>query len=109
MVTVLGDHTITVVRPPARGPNGDPLPGTGTSTDIGGCSVQPRTSAEATDGRDTVIVGLIAYVPAGADIRATDQIVHRGVAYAVDGEPGFWDDLTATPDHIEVPLRRVEG
>jgi hypothetical protein len=105
----LGAHTITIVRPPKPGPNGDPIPGTGSSTDVGGCSVQPRVSTEATDGRDTIITGLIAYVPAGADILSTDQIVFRGVTYAVDGDPGYWDDLTATADHIEVPLRRVSG
>jgi hypothetical protein len=106
---MLGEHVITVVRPTERGPDGDPVPGTGMSTDVGGCSVQPRTTTEATDGRDTVISGLIAYVPAGADIRATDRIVFRGVTYAVDGDPGYWDDLSATPDHLEVPLRRVTG
>ena len=106
---ILGEHTITVVRPPKPGPNGDPLPGTGSSTDVDGCSVQPRVSTEDTAGRDTVISGLIAYVPAGADITATDTIEFRDVVYAVDGDPGYWDDLTATPDHIEVPLRRVSG
>jgi hypothetical protein len=105
----LGEQTITVVRPPKPGPNGDPLPGTGSTTDVDGCSVQPRTSTEATDGRDTVISGLIAYVPAGADIQATDKIRFRGVDYAVDGDPGYWDDLSAVADHIEVPLRRVSG
>ena len=105
----LGEHTITVVRPPKPGPNGDPLPGTGTSTDIDGCSVQPRTSTEATDGRDTIITGKIAYVPAGADIAATDKIKFKGVTYEVDGDLGDWDDLAAEPDHIEVLLRRVTG
>lgn len=106
---MLGYHIITVVRPPERGPNGDPLPGSGSTVDVDGCFVQPRTSTEATDGRDTVITGLIAYVPAGVDIRATDRIVFRGVPYAVDGDPGYWDDMTGSPDHAEVPLRRVTG
>lgn len=106
---MLGGHTITVVRPAERGPDGDPLPGTGSEVDVEGCSVQPRTSNEATDARDTVISGLIAYVPASADIRATDRIIWRGDTYAVDGDPGCWDDLTGTPDHLEVPLRRVTG
>jgi hypothetical protein len=105
----LGEQTITVVRPPKPGPNGDPLPGTGSTTDVGGCSVQPRTSTEATDGRDTVITGLIAFVPPEADIRSTDTIRFNGVDYAVDGDPGFWSDLAAVADHIEVPLRRVSG
>lgn len=105
----LGEHTITVVRPPKQGPNGDPLPGTGTETDVDGCSIQPRVSTEDTAGRDTVISGLIAYVPAGSDIKPTDTIRWRGVAYAVDGDPGFWDDLTGSPDHIEVVLRKVSG
>jgi hypothetical protein len=106
---VLGEHTITVVRPPKPGPDGDPLPGTGTRTDVGGCSVQPRLSSELTDSRDTVITGLIAYIPAGTDITATDRIEFRGVAYAVDGDPGFWDDMVGIADHIEVALRRVTG
>jgi hypothetical protein len=105
----LGEHTITIVRPPRRGPNGDPLPGTGAEVDVEGCSVQPRISTEATDGRDTVISGLIAYIPAGTDITATDTIRWRGDAYAVDGDPGFWDDLGGVADHIEVALRRVAG
>jgi hypothetical protein len=105
----LGEHTITIVRPPTPGPNGDPLPGTGTSTDVGGCSVQPRTSTETTDGRDTIITGLIAYIPAGADIQPTDTIRFKGASYAVDGDPGYWDDLAAAPDHVEVLLRRVSG
>jgi len=105
----LGEHTITVVRPPTRGPDGDPVPGSGTSTDIEGCSVQPRTSTEDTAARNTVITGEVVYVPAGADIRPTDTIRFRDVAYAVDGDPGYWDDLNAVGDHIEVPLRRVSG
>lgn len=106
---MLGGHTITVVRAAAPGPDGDPVPGAGSRTDVEGCSVQPRTSAEATDGRDTVITGLIVYVPAGADIRATDRIVWHDGTYAVDGDPGAWDDLDGAADHTEVLLRRVTG
>jgi hypothetical protein len=106
---LLGDHTITIVRPPATGPDGDPVPGSGSRTDVDGCSVQPRTSTEDTDARDTVVTGKIAFVPAGADILATDRIEFRGVTYAVDGDPGDWDDLSGDPDHLEVLLRRVTG
>lgn len=77
--------------------------------------MQPKSSAglpsstELTGGRDTVITGLIAYIPAGADIHATDRIIWRDVTYAVDGDPAAWDDLDGTADHIEVQLRRVTG
>lgn len=108
-MTVLGGDTITVVRPPERDGNGDPLPGTGSRVDVDGCSVQPRQSTEATDLRNTVITGLIAFVPAGADIRATDRIEWRGETYAVDGDPADWRDLGGVQDHIEVALRRVTG
>lgn len=106
---MLGGHTITVIRPPRKGSDGDPLPGTGTRTDVEGCSVQPRQSTEITDGRDTAITGKIAYIPAGADIHYTDRIEFRGVTYAVDGDPGDWDDLDGQPDHLEILLRRVTG
>lgn len=109
MGRVLGGHTITVVRPPQRGRNGDPVPGTGSETDVDGCSIQPRTSDELTGQRNTVITGLIAYIPAGADIRPTDRIRWRGDLYAVDGDPTVWDDLAGTQDHVEVLLRRVTG
>ena len=106
---MLGGHTITVIRPPERDGNGDPKPGTGGRTDVDGCSVQPRQSVEANDLRNTVTTGLVAFVPAGADIRATDRIEWRGVTYAVDGEPADWQDLDAVPSHVEVALTRVEG
>jgi hypothetical protein len=109
MVSRLGGHTITRIRPPERDKNGDPVPGSGSEVDIGGCSVQPRQSTEATDLRNTVTTGLVAFVPAGADIAATDRIRWNGTVYAVDGEPAAWDDLNGAPDHVEVALRRVEG
>lgn len=105
----LGAHTITVIRPPARDKNGDPVPGSGTQVDVDGCSVQPRQSTEATDLRNTVTTGLIAFIPPGVEVKATDRIVHKGVTYAVDGEPADWDDLEAVPSHLEVALKRVEG
>lgn len=113
-MTVIGSHTVTVIRPPQRDKRGDPVPGTGTETDLDGCSVQPRggaapTSSEATDLRDTVTTGLVVYVPPGADIKATDQVRWKGTVYQVDGDPAVWEDLDAVPDHSEVFLKRVEG
>ncbi|MCO6011417.1 hypothetical protein NE236_41355 [Actinoallomurus purpureus] len=104
----LGSHTVTVVRPAGQDPLGDPLPGSAETT-VGGCFVQPRTSTEATDLRDTVITGLIAFLPPGTDVRATDKIRFNGVLYAVDGDPDAWDVLSGRAHHVEVALRRVEG
>lgn len=104
----LGGHTLTIVRAAGKDPLGDPLPGS-TETTVTGCFVQPRTSTEATGLRDTVITGLIAFMPAGAAVLATDRIRWNGDLYAVDGDPADWDDINGKPHHHEVPLRRVEG
>ena len=104
----LGGHTVTIVRSAGKDPLGDPLPGD-TETTVSGCFVQPRSSGELTDMRDTVITGLVVFLPTGTVITATDRIRWDGVLYAVDGEPAAWDEISGKQHHLEVALRRVEG
>ena len=111
----LGSHVVTIVRPAGKDAFGDPLAGS-TETVVTGCFVQPRSAAsgqsastEQTDLRDTVITGLVAFMPPTADVRATDKIRWLGDLYQVEGDPSRWPDVRARNHHIEVVLRRVEG
>jgi len=79
-----------------------------TTTEVGGCSVQPGASAENLTNRDAVLHEWRAWLPADADILATDHVeVPSGVVCEVVGEPQRWAGLGL--DHIEVYLTRWEG
>ncbi|WP_073946522.1 head-tail adaptor protein [Streptomyces kebangsaanensis] len=105
----LGGHTVTVVRPPGNDSFGDPLPGDGDETEVRGAFMQPASTRERTDDRDTVVSDWKCFLPPTADIRATDRIRWRDHEYEVDGAPEPYDDLRGTTRHIEVQLRRVTG
>lgn len=105
----LGGHTVTVVRPVGFDRHGDPLPGDPTETVVTGCSVQPASTTEDLDGRDTVAELWDLYAPAGTDLRATDRVRFGGILLEVDGEPLSWDDHRGTAHHLEVRLKRVTG
>lgn len=105
----LGGHTVTVVRPTGWDRHGDPLTGDPDETEVTGCSVQPASTTEDLDGRDTVAGLWDLFTPAGVDIRATDRIRWRGELYEVDGAPQQWDDERGSGHHLEVRLRRVTG
>lgn len=83
---------------------------TPTRTDIDGVAVAPRTSGEEHAGRTAVIVGLTLYLPAGADMRATDRVVARGSTYEVVGDPAVWvSPYTGAQPGIEVAVERYDG
>jgi len=105
----LGGHTVTVVRPVGKDRHGDSLPGDPSETTVSGASVQPASTQEELDSRDTVIAQWVCFMPPGTDITATDQVRFRGDLYDVDGDPQPWDDELGRPHHIEVQLRRVTG
>lgn len=109
MIPDLGSQTVTVVRGPGLDWQGDPLPDPPVEVDVAGCMVQPRTTNEQTDQRDTVRTGLTAWLPAGTDIRATDRVRYAGELHHVDGNPFRWVDFGGVEHHVEVDLRRVEG
>lgn len=104
----LGGDTVTIVRHPPPDRAGDPT-GPAAETTVTGCSVQPATSSEHTDQANTVISGWVAYLPAGTDIRASDQVRWDGGLYEVDGQPGTWKDMDGQPHHVQVALRKVRG
>jgi hypothetical protein len=95
-------ETVTVLRPGGRDDFGDPLPGTEHA--IAGCLFAPRGSSESSDFANTVITGAQLFAPAGADIRATDQVRIRGVVYDVEGDVGDWGAAG-----VQVALQRGTG
>lgn len=97
-------ETITVVRPPARGRFGDPVSGTATEFDVGGCQFAPGPSTEASVAANTVEAEATVYAPPGVDIRATDQVRARGELWVVYGAPQFWGSFGTV-----IPLRRATG
>ncbi|GAA2108182.1 hypothetical protein [Streptomyces synnematoformans] len=110
-------ETVTVVRPgpPTQDEYGNDLPGVPTETEVAGCGIAPRDGNgaggnEITDARDTVIIGLTLYAPAGTDLRATDQVRVGGILYDIDGEPGwFTSPFTGSFGPVVAALERVSG
>jgi len=110
---------VIIRRPSGRTTFNDP---TGhTTREQEGCAWAPRFSDEETDLRETVIVGYWLFVPFGADIQATDEvlipeIIHltndgeETVIWQVDGEPGRWQSPW-THIHIgtQIALKRANG
>ena len=109
MTTRLGGETVTIVRPAGTDDWGDPIPGSGAETDVAGCMVQPRTSTELNDSRDTVVIGLTVWMPPGTDVLATDRMRVGGREFAVNGEPFRWRDFSGAEDHVQVELEGVTG
>jgi hypothetical protein len=82
-----------------------------TRARVAALAVWPRVSDEVTQGRDTVIVGVVAILPHGTPIRATDRVEWDGQVWEVEGEPGVWgpSPFTGNVGGVEVALRRVTG
>lgn len=78
--------------------------------DVPSCVVWPRTSSEAVQGQDMVIIGLNVLLPAGYSMTATQRARLDGIDYEVDGEPGtFTNPIDGTRAGCQVALTRVEG
>lgn len=90
---------------------GDPIESTETSTELHGCAVAPRTSADtAGRARNGVVEGLTLYCPPGTDLVATDAVEVSGVRYRIDGEVGVWSSpFGGDVGGIEVALTRAAG
>ena len=104
---MLGPHTVTVIRPAGRDRWGDTTTGD-TETAVAGCFWQPVSSDEQLNAADTVTVVARVFMPATADVKATDRIAFEGRRYAIDGRPDL-HHTPAGPHHYEVQLTDVEG
>jgi hypothetical protein len=114
---VTATHTVTLtVHRSTRDDFGDKGPET-THT-IDGWALAPRLSSEPVEpGRAQVVVGLDAYGPYGADVRAADEVVPgpgagrwEGVRFMVDGDPGDWrNPFTTREAGTVISLVKVSG
>lgn len=103
-----GVETVTVATPPGVDVHGDPT-GPGVSTEVQGCSWQPRSSSEETDRRDTVTASAVLFAPPDTEITALSRVTYAGLTYEVAGEPSRWRDQDGDAHHVMATLRRVEG
>nr|WP_307818806.1 hypothetical protein [Streptomyces sabulosicollis] len=111
-------ETVTIVRPGASigyDEYGAEIPGPAEEISVPGCGVAPRDGNaaggnEQTQARDTVIIGLTLYAPAGTDLRPTDQVRVAGVLYDVEGQAGtFKSPFTGSGGPVVAALERVTG
>lgn len=116
---------VFIVRqsPGGTDPYGDPIPSTTARVEQPGCAVAPRYSTEPTErGRQGVVVGWSVYLPAGADVRFTDQMELPGVTKVnaegvtvpdpceIEGDPGAWSSpFTGEDFGFEVTVKRAVG
>lgn len=82
---------------------------------IEGVGVAPRdgngtSGNENTQGRETVIIGLTLFLPAGTRVAATDRFTVRGDPYEVEGQPeAFLSPFTGLNPGLPVAVKRVTG
>ncbi len=86
---MLGNETVTVVRPGGRDQYGDPT-GTATEFTVPGCLFAPGPSRELGLGAQQTVSDGTVYAPPGTDVRATDRVRVAGVLYSVVGDPQNW-------------------
>jgi hypothetical protein len=111
-VLLILTDTMTIVRAPlaagygnARTPDWD----NATRTTVRGC-VQPEGSSEQTGGQDRVATTHRVFLPATADVVATDRIEWGSGTYEVEGEPQRWPNpLGGGIHHIELTMSRTVG
>lgn len=85
---------------------------TEVSSDVPGVPVWASGMSEITQGRDTVISDLTAFLtlPAGVDVASIDKVRVDGNDYEVVGQPNdFPSPLTGFDPGVLVQLRRVTG
>ncbi|WP_370421960.1 hypothetical protein AB8O64_27620 [Streptomyces sp. QH1-20] len=112
-------ETVTVLRPgpPVRDVYGNDVDGAAVELPVPGCAIAPGsagagpgTGGEILGGQDTVTVHLVIYAPATADVRPTDRLRVRGMAYTVHGPVEvFRSPLTGTTAGVQITARRVSG
>lgn len=88
---------------------GDPVPNWAAATTASyRGELQPVETAENVVAQQRTLSTHLAYLPANADVKATDRLRHQGRDYEIDGEPEAWR-AWGQAHHIEVPCYRVTG
>lgn len=106
-------QAITRVRPGKKTERGSAVPDwdNADSLVIGGCTVQPASTALSQDGRvQGVSDGYTVYAPPSADIAEGDRIIlPDGKSYTINGAPRSWPSATGTLSHMMLSLARWSG
>lgn len=102
--------TATILRATATGggyagETGEPDWTAPTETEVA-CSIQPGSSVEQGQDRETVVADWVGFFPAGTDLTNADRVSWRGRTFTVDGEVGLWVH-GSSEHHLEAPLKRV--
>lgn len=108
--------TVTRLRAPnVTGPDGATIPGNWSSVLEGQLlkvdylgEFQPISSTEDVVGQERTESTHKVFLPAAADVKATDRIRFFGVDYDIDGAPEV-HRLRGRDHHVEVFCRRIQG
>lgn len=92
---------------PTTGFSDDDPPTFDTGYDTKGW-VNPLTAEEDTQERDTRVTDYLLYLPPEENIKATSEVVWKGVRHRIIGRPRLFDNLRG-PHHFEIVMRAVEG
>lgn len=112
---ILGGDTVTRLRAPTiTGPDGVPIINWDSAeagwskVDYTGCSFQPMTSTEDVVAQQRTESTHRVFMPAAADVLATDRLRFDGLDYQVEGDPEKWR-IRGHEHHLEVRVFRVAG
>lgn len=107
----LGSETLLMKVPPRTDAHGDPVPGTGTTRELHGCSVAPVRTEEDENRAATVTSEASALIPDihESEIPTTATITWRGRVYRVRGEAMAWVYLDGEDAGVEVTLTTSKG
>lgn len=72
------------------------------------CEFQPMTTDEEVALQQRTESFWRVFLPAGADVLATDRLRFDGVDYEIDGEPRRWR-MNGREHHVELVVTRVVG
>lgn len=105
-------ETVTVRPGVEYDDDNDPIPGSGAPFDIEGCVVEPLGGTEAieSDRRGTVDrLRIYAPGPVPHEIPNTAEVVVRGRAWQIDGNPDDWLDDDPDLSGPVITVQRARG
>jgi len=110
---MFADQITRLRAPDTTGPDGATIPSDwdtpGTILEVVYAGeFQPISSTEDIVGQQRTESTHKAFLPAAADVLATDRLRHNGIVYQVDGDPERWL-FRGAEHHLEVFCFRVQG
>ena len=102
-------HSVTVIRAPlvTDGKGNTIRDWANAQETVSAAWVQPVASTEQLLNQDRVVSRWRVFLPAVADVVASDRLRYAADTFQVDGEVQTWDN--GAPHHREAFLRKVTG